>query len=209
MNLFTKYMEIDTADTTLQIGTMSNDANCGSGNFFYYEVTGKNVNTGYVCFSIPNGDQNQLATFKASYFVTNGPGWFIWITGYDGALCNPKPTCTYNAVQDPNATEMVTSSLCDQYLNNTGFTGHAIWGALWENNQSFDGTWRYDGTGGEITLHNNAGSDFNAFYACGLTSSHAPPQMCWHSTPNGYHNSGGTLYTCDYDSSTNDCTIGS
>ena len=196
-NNFDKDLAIVTGAGYIDIGQESNNGgtvSCGSGNYYYYEVNDSGASARH-CFPVPSGDDNKDVLFKVSYYASNGGGWFIWIQGNGGYLCTPTP-CTYNTISDSYSSSPVTTVTYTQTLANSSFSGHAIWGTDWINNQYFFTSWNYWNSASSISLYRGDGGN------------PPPPQMYWNSNPNGSLNNGGSLYSCDYETGTS-CTIGS
>lgn len=202
---FLKDIVVKNGLSTVIVGESSN-INCGQSVDFFYSANGITR-----CFLANTNDYNLDAVFKIGYFVSNGGGWFITITGKNNIYCNACP------VSDSNSSVSINSVSYEQTLGNPSFGGHAIWGSDWVNNQFFDGSgWLFDGQNGDMTgaqatttLTNDVNTFSHSNLGSGTVSSAIPPQMYWNSPPNGSTNNGGSLYTCDYDSTTNSCTIGS
>jgi len=201
---WSEYIELKQANGTIvQVGLDYDPTDCSSFTnmaFFYYD-TNKNTKPVQAACAL-SGDINHIATFGISYYSSNGGGFFFWVlnTAQTGNVCNP---CSIADASGPN---VFTSSFIQTNVQVFSFTGHLVWGSEAIDNKYFNnGVWAYDGTTGSITSWNDDplcnGSNGNA-------SCH-PPQMFWHSVPNGSANNGGTLYFCDYDSQSNACTLGS
>lgn len=143
------------------------------------------------CTPVPNKDINQLALFQLSYYASNGGGIFYTVSGYTGSIWNHKAYACSGCTQ---AFNYVANDFVIAY---NSFTGHAVWGGAWVDNQYFDGAWHYDTNSNPPILLYGGGA-----------SNGPPPQMFWFSPPNGSNN-GGDLWSCLYDSTSNSCNLGS
>lgn len=182
-------------NTEAYVGVIKGNLNCNNGNLTYFwEIDRNGAPYNSSCFkTVPAGDINQFATFKISYYVSHGGGFFFWVFGHGGNWCNP---C---GAADSDATASVTSTDMDFWINYSSFSGHQVWGSEWDDNQYFNGTsWLYDNATSSIEKDNNNGGNHGP-----------PPQMYWSSVPDGSTNNGGSLYSCLYDSNANFCSIGS
>lgn len=162
---------------------------------FYFSVSINNNTLFTDCKAVPtgpNGDINKLALFQLSYFVSNGGGIFYTVSGYTGSIWDHKAYACSGCTQAFNHVE---NDFDISYY--PSFTGHAVWGGEWVDNQYFDGAWHY------VTISNPPHLSYN-----GQTNQGPPPQMFWFSPPNGSNN-GGDLWSCLYDSTTNSCNLGS
>lgn len=185
---------------TMSVGQGVNLAGCGSGDYYYFDYSDTSTSIHVTkCFPVPSGDVNNFTTFKSSYFVSNGGGFFIWITNSHGTnYCTPTP-CTYSTVSDSNATTPANDNQLDQEYKKSSFSGHAVWGVEFDDNQFFTTSWGYDATTSIITNKNINGQ---------VPPNNPPPQMYWNPAPNGSNNNGGNLHACEYDSGTT-CITGS
>lgn len=195
--------------TELFVGEMVNGT-CGTGAYYYYATS-----TTTTCAGSAANEVNSVVPFVLSYFVSNGGGAFIYIYSSSSQCDPPTGPCK---VSNSVFTNKVTFIEYSDLWQRQSFTNHGVFGGEWIDNEYYDGTqFLYDGTNSNLTgaqartclsnatttpfCHNNLGS--------GDISNSIPPQGFWHSPPNGNVNQGGQLYTCIYDQTNNDCTLGS
>ncbi len=173
------------------LGLDKNDF-CTGLSFFFIVSLNNNPLSSPDCTPVPNGDINKLALFQLSYYVSGGGGIFYTVSGYTGSIWNHKAYACSGCTQ---AFNFVGN---DFIIADSSFSGHTVWGGAWVENQYFDGAWHYDTTAqmNPVKLSNDNGNG-------------PPPQMYWESLPNGSQNDGGDLWSCLYDSTTNQCNLGS
>ncbi len=161
---------------------------CGVGLWYYSRAVGSDGSYhGGTCFPVPSADINAGSFFQINDYTSNGGGNLVQVFSAGGVsrLTQFFPytdhlSSTYNTI---NYDEDITDHV----------TGHEVWGSLWTNNQwvQSNGTFVYITVNGTLSTH-----------------SPTPPQMYWFKTPNSSP-SGGQLYSCEYDSTSNSCTLGS
>jgi|SRR5579872_3245174 len=174
------------------LGVGKSDGVC-SGLSFEFSISLNGALLTSNCKGVLNGDINQLVDAELSYFVSNGGGIFYNLTGKQSgniwhliAVSCPGCTQSFNYVENQFR------------IHYSSFTGHAVWGGQWINNEYFDGQWNYDASWFYPTIVNDMGIG-------------PPPQARWVSYPNGAQNTGGDLWTCLYDSTypSTQCNLGS
>jgi hypothetical protein len=202
---YAKSIEVAKDYTVFETAGIEKNGSCGSALWYFYDYD--QAPTHPVCYKVvPSQDINTTITIKLSYYASNGGGGFVYILSRSGSSCNP---CGYAA---SNLTTFFNESIRQTDLAKPSFSGHFVWGGKWVNNRyvSDKGTWQFEGNGGTTTLVDGSGHSNGDNSICGQSfPTVPPPDMCYSSYPNGSSNNGGTIYSCEYDSSINDCTQGS
>lgn len=187
---FLRYEALNTSPVQLAFGiekdgTNSSSVYCSSYTrniayyFYYYNVSGK---SGSLCSTIPSSDVGTLPGFQIGFYVSNGGGMFFKMYATNSGFC------TVGCFIQGLGTTYHFVMFYENFIGSV--TGHQVWGSEWGDSQ-------YDVSSGWFFWNANPSSSV----------AYNPTQMFWHVDP-VHSASGGTLYSCDYETGST-CTLGS
>ena len=175
------------------IGIEKNTGECGSGLYFFTDVTDVNGNSilptgGTHCVPLNSNDVNFGFFVEESRYVSNGGGIFTEMFGNGSG----EKVFWYPESSDNNNIAQTYTSYDDYEWVYASWSGHLVWGSQWTQNYWEDtqnGAWHPQGTDVRVNKNDTA------------------PQMFWHEFPS-QSSTGGVLYSCDYDTGST-CNFGS
>lgn len=161
----------------------------GTGLQFFYEIVKSSVVQTSHCYTPTQKQIGRFVQFGVSYFVTNGPGIYVWInnTG-DSAndFCNP---CSF--VPSPASHPTYTNEDLD--INASNVTFNTGGGSAFNSPILFVGN-EYDSTSGVISFQGAAGTQ----------TSPNPPSLFQQISP-ASEDGGGLILGCITDTTVNHC----
>ncbi len=158
------------------------NALCGVG-LYYIAYLATNTTKDLKCAQVPGGDINQESRFQVNPYVSNGGGMLVQI--WNGVGVNRITDYISYADGAPRN----FSKIDLQEIMADTISGHEVWGSEWQQNDWVQGN-----------------GHFVAQTVKGTQSGGVPPQMYWNVPPSPNY-PGGDLYSCDYDSTSNQCTL--